>query len=168
MAGRVWWVGGSRALPAGGAAVVGQLAAALSSAPGASAIVGSPAGPRGGVGSACAAWVSAWPGPSLTVVSPSFAGRGSLAARAAVAVRQAASSGAAGAVAVISSPASAGSLAELALAARLGVPLVVAVAVGFSGPPSPLAGRAGSWAPARLAGVACWRWAPAASQPPLL
>jgi hypothetical protein len=82
-------------------------------------------------------------------------------------VRLAATQGAAGAVCVLSSPCSAGSLAELALAVRLGVSLVVAVAVGFLGPPAPLTGLAGSWVPAHLAGVACWRWQPLASQPSL-
>lgn len=73
---------------------------------------------------------------------------------------QAALAGCTVAVFFLSSPGSPGSLRVAAAAAQAGA-RVFAFACGFSGWPAPLAGCAGSWQRASLAGLACWSWRPA-------
>ena len=74
--------------------------------------------------------------------------------------------GASAFVLFLASPSSPGSLSVAGFAVSAGLP-VFAFSFGFVG--APLAPRrcAGAWVPASLAGSACWRWVPAASQPSL-
>jgi hypothetical protein len=74
--------------------------------------------------------------------------------------------GASAFVLFLASPSSPGSLSVAAAAVAAGLP-VFAFAVGFVGAPLAPRGCPGSWVPASLAGLACWRWVPAASQPAL-
>ena len=179
--------GGSRSLPASCAGLVGQVVGAAVSA-GASVHVGCAAGAdlqviqavvsagaarralslfcvgtSGGFGfwSGSAPWpvlLGAWQagasvrwqaGGGLAV---SFAGR--LMARS-----MAALSGCSLAVFFLASPGSPGSLKVAAQAVKRHIP-VLAFACGFSGSPAPLAGLAGSWQPASIAGFSCWAWQP--------
>ena len=74
--------------------------------------------------------------------------------------------GASGFVLFLASPSSPGSLSVAVAAVAAGLP-VFAFAVGFVGAPLAPRGCPGSWVPSSLAGFACWRWVPVASQPAL-